>query len=230
MSVFTPGAPYEPVAVTPRDRTSDSEMTARAQEYLDEISARQTIRDYVSDPVPRSVIETCIRAAGQAPSGANHQPWHFAVIGDAELKRQVREAAEAEERAFYNGKGSEEWLAALSPLGTDPAKPFLEIAPWLIVVFAERYGEDAKGQRYKNYYISESVGIACGFLISALHHAGLSTLTHTPNPMRFLNDVCKRPDRERPFLILVAGHPAADAAVPKKSLLKKPLDEIASFL
>jgi len=231
--VFTPGATFEPVLLPVRRRYPDTEMQARAVAFLEEISDRHTVRDFVSDPVPRAVIQTCLAAAGRAPSGANHQPWHFAVVGDPSIKRRIREAAEAaeaEERAFYDGRGGAEWLAALSPLGTDPAKPFLEIAPWLIVVFAERYGQDAAGQTYKNYYVPESVGIATGFLIAALHHAGLATLTHTPNPMRFLNDVCGRPDRERAYVILVAGHAAEDATVPKKSRVKKTLNEIASFL
>ncbi len=228
--IFQPGQKFEPVPLPHRAEISADEMQSRAQDFLAEISERHTVRDYAPTPIPRQVIENCILAAGRAPSGANHQPWHFAVIENPVLKKRIRLAAEEEKRAFYEGKAGSEWLDALGPLGTDPEKPFLEIAPYLIVVFAQRYGTDANGGRYKNYYVPESVGIACGFLIAALHHAGLATLTHTPNPMGFLTDICGRPGHEKPYLILVAGQAATDATVPKKSLLKKQLGEIASFL
>ena len=208
----------------------EPEMQARAAAFYDEIRRRHSLRDFSDRPVPRAIIETCIRAAGTAPSGANHQPWHFAAIGDPATKALVREKAEAEERAFYGGKAGEEWLEALAPLGTDAEKPFLETAPWLIAIFAQRRGGPEAGQDLKNYYVSESVGIATGFLICALHHAGLATLTHTPKPMGFLNEICGRPDSERPFVLLVTGYPAADARIPRHATIKKALEEISSFL
>jgi nitroreductase len=178
--------------------------------------------------VPDGVIEDCLRAAGTAPSGANLQPWHFVVVRDAQVKQRIREAAEAEERAFYEGRAPDEWLEALAPLGTDASKPFLETAPVLIAVFGERYGVAADGRRLKRYYVDESVGLATGLLITALHHAGLVTLTHTPSPMGFLRDILGRPRNERPFLLLVVGYPAPDAQVP--DIGRKPLEEIATFL
>ncbi|HIP23068.1 MAG TPA: nitroreductase family protein, partial [Rhodobacteraceae bacterium] len=177
-------------------------------------------------PVPRSVIETCIATAGRAPSGANQQPWHFVAVQSAEIKAKIRKAAEVEEESFYAGGGGDEWIAALEPLGTGVEKPHLTTAPWLIVIFAQRYGERKDGSRYKHYYVPESVGIATGFLISALHHAGLSSLTHTPNPMKFLNALLGRPKSEKPVMILVVGHPAKDAVFPAASALKKPLSNI----
>lgn len=182
----------------------------------------------LAPPVPRDIIENCLLAAGTAPNGANLQPWHFVVISDPAIKKEIREKAEKEEQAFYSGKAPEEWLEALAPLGTDAHKPFLEIAPYLIVVFAQSYGKTAENQKIKHYYVQESVGIATGFLIAALHHAGLVTLTHTPSPMGFLNEICGRPAWERPFLILVTGYPAENVQVPNIS--KKPLAEIATFL
>ena len=208
----------------------EAEIRARAEAFHAEIRRRHSLRDFSDRPVPRDIIETCLRAAGTAPSGANHQPWHFAVIGDPAVKAEVREKAEAEERAFYGGKAGAEWLEALAPLGTDAEKPFLETAPWLIAIFAQRRGGPEAGLDLKNYYVSESVGIATGFLICALHHAGLATLTHTPKPMGFLNEICGRPDSERPFVLLVTGYPAADATIPRHATIKKPLEEIASFL
>ncbi|NNG02737.1 MAG: nitroreductase family protein [Inquilinus sp.] len=202
-------------------------MQRRADTYYAEIRRRRTVRDFSDRPVPRPVIETCLRAAGTAPSGANKQPWHFAIVGDPAIKRRIREAAEAEERAFYAGKAGDEWLAALAPLGTDAEKPFLEIAPWLIVVFQQNYGLGPNGKRTKHYYVQESVGLATGFLIAALHHCGLATLTHTPSPMKFLGEILGRPANERAVMILVAGHPAEGATVP--AIDKKPLDAIASF-
>lgn len=205
-----------------------AEMERRAADFYAEMKRRRTVRDFSRRPAPRRVIETCLRAAGTAPNGANMQPWRFVVVEDPAVKRRIREAAEAEEREFYQNRASQEWLEALAPLGTDAAKPFLETAPYLIAIFAQRYGVDADGQRVKHYYVQESVGIAAGVLITALHHAGLATLTHTPSPMGFLNEILERPAQERPFLLLVVGYPAADATVP--AISKKPLAEIATFI
>ena len=205
-----------------------SEMRSRAADYMRAMAARRTVRTFSSDPVPREIIEDCIRAAGTAPSGANHQPWRFVAVSAPTVKAKIREAAEEEERAFYGGRAPEEWLDALAHLGTDADKPFLEIAPWLIIVFAESWGRLPDGSRRKNYYVSESVGIATGMLISALHLAGLATLTHTPSPMKFLNGILERPDNERPFLVLVTGYPAADTQVPV--IEKKSLSDIAVFV
>ncbi|MGH2585209.1 MAG: nitroreductase family protein [Dehalococcoidia bacterium] len=203
------------------------ELQRRAAAFYAEIRRRRTVRDFSPRPVPREVIEDCLRAAGTAPSGANMQPWHFAVVGDPATKRRIRTAAEEEERAFYGGRAPEEWLDALAPLGTNADKPFLETAPYLIAIFALAYGTAADGTRVKHYYVQESAGIATGFLIAALHHAGLATLTHTPSPMRFLNEILDRPANERPFLLLVTGYPAEGATVPR--ITKKPLEEIATF-
>jgi len=178
--------------------------------------------------VDRSVIEACISAAGLAPSGANHQPWHFALIGNPEMKAKIREAAEIEERKFYQSDSHDEWIKALEPIGTGPDKPHLVDAPWLIVIFQERYGMFDDGTRYKNYYVPESVGIAAGFLITALHMAGLVCLTHTPNPMQFLTDICERPKSNKPVMILAVGHAREDARIPAVAKVKKPLDEILS--
>lgn len=205
---------------------SDAEMQARAQDFFDDLKRRHTIRDFTDAPVPREVIEKCIQTAGRAPSGANHQPWFFGLVGDPAIKREIRVAAEEEERAFYDGRAGEEWLEALDPLGTGPEKPFLETAPWLIAVFAQRRGGVEAGMDKKNYYLHESVGIACGFLIAALHHAGLATLTHTPNPMTFLSKKLNRPVTEKPYLLVVAGHPQKDAPVPHHAMIKKPLNDI----
>ena len=209
---------------------TDAKRIRRAQAAFGRLATRRSCRAFANTPVPRAVIEYAIRAAGTAPSGANHQPWHFAAIGSPETKRAIREAAEAEERAFYAGKASEEWLGALAPLGTDAEKPFLETAPWLIVCFAQRVGGMAEDGQTKNYYVTESVGIACGMLIATLHEAGLATLTHTPSPMGFLREICGRPDSEKPFMIVVAGHPADDATVPDHALQKKGLEKISSWL
>lgn len=209
-------------------RLGDADMLTRANATCEMLQRRRTIRDFSPDPVSRDLIETCIQAAGTAPSGANQQPWHFVAISDPDTKRQIREAAEQEERAFYGGKATDEWLNALAPLGTDDQKPFLETAPWLIAVFAQRRGGD--GTDRKNYYVTESVGIAVGMLITALHSAGLATLTHTPAPMKFLTEICARPETEKPFVLMVVGHPAKDATVPKHALSKKSLDQIRSFI
>lgn len=204
------------------------EMAERAHGFYEELRRRRSVRDYAPRPVERGVIEDCLRAAGTAPSGANLQPWHFVAVGNAEIKRQIREAAEAEEREFYGGRAPQDWLDALAPIGTDDQKPFLEIAPYLIAIFAQSYGIAEDGSRIKHYYVTESVGIATGMLITALHHAGLATLTHTPSPMNFLNKILGRPQNERPFLLLVVGYPAADATVP--DITKKPLDAFTTFL
>jgi len=206
----------------------EEEMARRAREFRASAARRRSVRHYSTRPVPRSIIEDCILAAGTAPSGAHRQPWRFVAVSDPETKRTIRVAAEAEEREFYEHRAPDDWLEALAPLGTSADKPFLEMASWLIVVFAESYGVDEVGSRVKNYYVQESVGIATGMLIAAAHAAGLATLTHTPSPMRFLGPLLGRPDRERPFLILVVGHPSEEALVP--SLARKSLDEIATFV
>ena len=203
-----------------------TEMETRALSFFDDIKRRHTVREFTDEPVPQGVMEHCIAAAGRAPSGANHQPWHFCLVGDAATKKEIRLAAEEEERAFYEGRAGDEWLEALEPIGTDANKEFLEVAPWLIAVFAQRRGGVESGMDKKNYYINESVGIASGFLLAALHHAGLATLTHTPKPMNFLNEKLNRPATEKPFLLVVAGKPAPDAPIPNHALIKKPLDDI----
>jgi iodotyrosine deiodinase len=203
------------------------EMRRRATAFYAEVRRRRTVRTFADRPVPREVIEDCLRAAGTAPSGANLQPWHFVVVADPAVKAEVRRAAEAEEREFYARRAPAEWLAALAPLGTDEHKPFLEAAPYLIAVFVQTHGVRPDGRRVKHYYAAESVGIATGILITALHHAGLATLTHTPSPMGFLNQILGRPENERPFLLLVAGYPAAGTVVP--DIGKKTLDEFVTF-
>ncbi len=219
---------YEPL---PAYRSySESEMAARAADFHAEIRRRRTVRDFSARPVPRAVIESCLLAAGTAPSGANQQPWHFAVITDPARKARIRQAAEVEEREFYEGRASAEWLEALAPLGTDANKPFLEIAPMLIAIFGQRYGLTANGKKVKHYYVPESVGIATGFLIAGLHHAGLATLTHTPSPMGFLNEICGRPESEKPYILLVVGYPADKCLVPRHGGIKKQLNEISSWL
>ena len=203
------------------------EMKERARSFYEHLSKRRTVRDFSDEEVPMEVIENCIRAAGTAPNGANMQPWHFVVVRDQKLKKQVREGAEKEEKEFYEHRASEEWLKALEPLGTDQSKPFLEEAPCLIAIFAESYATTEQGERVRNYYVKESVGIATGLLITAIHNAGLASLTHTPSPMGFLNDILGRPDNERPFLLLVVGYPQENVKVP--DITKKPLSEIATF-
>jgi iodotyrosine deiodinase len=201
-------------------------MRARAREFRDELRRRRTVRDFSDRPVPRDVIDTCLEAAVTAPNGANMQPWHFVVVSDPAVKRRIREEAEREERDFYARKAPQEWLDALAPLGTDASKPFLETAPYLIAVFAETFGVLPDGRKVKHYYVQESVGIATGLLIAAVHHAGLASLTHTPSPMGFLNDILGRPSHERPFLLLVVGYPAPDATVPV--ITKKPLADVVT--
>lgn len=221
---------FEPIPLPDRAELTDAESLAAARAFLATMEKRHTVRDFAPRPVAREVIEAAVAAAGRAPSGANHQPWHFAAICGPTAKAAIRAAAEKEEEAFYAGGGGDEWLKALEPMGTDAAKPHLEIAPWLIVIFAQRWGEFSDGTRYKNYYVPESVGIATGFLIAALHHAGLVALTHTPNPMKFLNDLLGRPASEKPVMILAVGHPAEAATVPKAAKIKKPLSEILSVI
>ncbi|MCV2867833.1 nitroreductase family protein [Defluviimonas sp. WL0002] len=220
---------YQPLPLPDRVSLSDDAALDQAERFRDYMKKRHSVRDFRPDPVPSDIIAACVEAAGTAPSGANHQPWHFVAISDPGMKSQIRAAAEEEERAFYEGGAGDEWLSALEPIGTGASKPHLDIAPWLIVIFAQRYGMTKDGHRYKNYYVPESVGIATGLLIAALHHAGLSTLTHTPNPMKFLNALCARPDSEKPVMILAVGHPYDDATVPAAAKIKKPLSEILTL-
>lgn len=220
-----------PVRLRPLDhhRLSEADTQSRSAQFAEHVARRRTVRDFAPDPVPRVVIEHCLRAAGTAPSGANQQPWHFVAIGkDAALRGSIRVAAEEEEREFYEKRAPKEWLDALAPLGTDPNKPFLEVAPWLIAIFVRAHGVTPEGGVVKHYYATESVGIATGILITALHDAGLATLTHTPSPMGFLNALLGRPASERPFLLLVAGYPVEGAQVP--DITRKPLEDISSFL
>ncbi|MBN8213178.1 MAG: nitroreductase family protein [Xanthomonadales bacterium] len=219
---------HSTIALPPMPEMTDDARIAAASAFADDLARRRTVRDYASTQVPRAVIAHCLRAAGSAPSGANQQPWRFVAVQDAAIKRCIREAAEAEERAFYTHRAPEEWLGALAPLGTDADKPFLETAPWLIGIFYERFGVDAGGRKVKRYYPHESVGIATGMLIAALHRAGLATLTHTPSPMGFLNDILGRPKNEMAYLLLVVGHPATDCRVP--DIQRLALDDYASFL
>jgi iodotyrosine deiodinase len=221
---------YRPIPLPDFSEYPPGEMQRRAEAFTDMLVRRHTVRDFAARPVPRELIETCLKAALSAPSGANHQPWHFSVIGNPKLKARIRAEAEIEERAFYEGRAGEEWIKALAPLGTDPNKPFLDIAPWLIVVFGARKSRSADGVLRKNYYVPESVSIAAGFLIAALHNAGLATLTHTPSPMGFLNEICGRPAEEKPYILLVTGYPADDATIPQHATEKKTLAEAVTFL
>lgn len=219
---------YAPLPLPDRTDYAPAEMQSHADEFLAHMQRRHTVRDFTDQPVARSVIESCIRCAGSAPSGANHQPWHFVAIANPALKQQIRAEAEEEERRFYAGGAGDEWIKALEPIGTNEDKPHLTTAPWLIVVFAQRWGEFDDGSRYKNYYVPESVNIATGFLLAALHTAGLCSLTHTPNPMKFLNTALGRPASEKPTMIIAIGHPTAEAKVPSVAKLKKPLEEIST--
>ena len=216
--------PFEPLVFNEK---TPQEMCDAAQEFYERIRRRRTVREFSERPVPREIIENVLKAAGTAPSGANMQPWHFVVVSNPEIKSKMRTAAEVEEKEFYQHRASAEWLKALEPLGTNEPKDFLEKAPWLIVVFLKKFTYDSQGNRFKNYYTSESVGIACGFLLNALHHSGLATLTHTPSPMKFLNKLLGRPKQERAYMIIVAGYPADDATVPV--IGKQPLDKTATF-
>jgi nitroreductase len=223
-----PDAPHVPLrdlAPAPR-HGSDEEAVAAARAFTKTMRTRHTIRSFSSEPVPRALIEEAVKTAGTAPSGANHQPWFFAVVESAEMKRRIREAAEEEERAFYGGKAGEEWLDALAPIGTDAQKPFLEHAPYLIVCFAQKRGGVEEGEDRKNYYVTESAGLACGMLLTSLHLSGLATLTHTPNPMKFLGEALGRPATEKALMIVVVGRPAGDAGVPEHALKKKKLAEL----
>lgn len=202
----------------------ESEMLSRAEAFLAEMQARRSVRHFSPRPVARRLIELAIRTAASAPSGANRQPWKFVAVSDPDIKSRIREAAENEEREFYSSRASEEWLQALAPLGTDWSKPFLEIAPWLVVVFAESYEDQGAGGRTKNYYVQESVGLACGLFIAALHHMGLATLTHTPSPMGFLSKILGRPKNERPYILFPIGYPADDARVP--DIHRKDLEDV----
>ena len=205
------------------------EMAQRARDFHADLRRRRTVRDFSRRPVPREIIDACLEAATTAPSGANLQPWHFVVVGDAATKKRIRVAAEEEERHFYHHRAPRAWLGALAPLGTDEHKPFLEYAPWLIAIFVQKYGRLEDGRKVKHYYPVESVGLATGMLITALHMAGLATLTHTPNPMKFLNEILGRPkDAERPFLLLVVGYPEEGAKVP--DIGRKPLGEVVSYV
>ncbi len=214
----------------PLQRRADvnSETIAeRASTFYDLMRARRTVREFAATPVAREVIEKCLLVAGSAPSGANLQPWHFVVVGDPAIKTRIRQAAEVEEREFYEQRAPQEWLDALAPLGTDANKPFLETAPYLIAIFSQSYGLLPDGRKVKNYYVQESVGIATGMLVTALHNAGLASLTHTPSPMGFLNEILGRPANEKPFLLLVVGHPAENAMVP--DITRKSLAETTTF-
>lgn len=207
-----------------------AEMLSRSAAFFENIKRRHSIRKFSDRPVAKEVIENCLKAAGTAPSGANHQPWQFVAIQDPDIKRQVREQAENHERGFYSGRAGDEWLEALKPLGTDDQKPYLETAPWLIAIFSEKKGGITSDEKNTNYYVHESVGIATGILITALHNAGLATLTHTPKPMSFLNKICGKSDNERAYMLLIAGYPADDATIPAHAQVKKTLEDIATFL
>lgn len=214
-----PFIPYRP------RRLGAEEMRRRAEAFYEQLDGRRSVRYFSADPVPRHLIETAIRSASTAPSGAHRQPWRFVVVGDPEIKRKIRIAAEAEEKKSYEERMPDEWLEALAPLGVDWRKPFLEIVPWIVVVFEELFGIDGDGNKRKNYYVRESTGIACGLFIAALHNMGLATLTHTPSPMGFLRDILGRPRNEKPYILFPIGYPAADAEVP--DLRRKSLDEVA---
>ena len=220
---------YQPLALPDLVQLSADDSLQAALQFRDYMRKRHSVRQFAQTPVDAAVITACIAAAASAPSGANHQPWHFAAISDAAMKAQIRDAAEEEERAFYQGGAGDEWLAALEPIGTGVHKPHLTDAPWLIVIFAERYGLTEDGVKYKNYYVPESVGIATGFLIAAIHHAGLVCLEHTPNPMKFLPQLCGRPAWEKAVMILPVGYPASDATVPAVAKRKKNLDKVMSL-
>jgi nitroreductase len=219
---------YRPVPLD-FERLPAEEMISRGRAFFDHLARRRSVREFAADPVPRELIETAIAAANTAPSGANRQPWHFVAVSEAKTKTEIRRAAEAEEREFYEGgRASEKWLAALADLGTGWKKPFLETAPWLIVVFKEIYAVEADEVKSTNYYVNESVGIACGFLIAALHQMGLATLTHTPQPMRFLGKILDRPVQEKPYILFPVGYPHPDCQVP--TLTKKSVNDVTTWV
>lgn len=209
---------------------NEEEMEQKAQVFLEHMKRRHSIRKFSDQAVSKTVIENAIKAAGRAPNGANHQPWHFVAISSPTVKRQIREKAEEHEQRFYSGSAGDEWLNALKPLGTNGQKPYLQTAPWLIAIFSQKKGGLNEEDQKQNYYVHESVGIATGILITALHTAGLATLTHTPKPMSFLTKICDRPDNERPYMLLVVGHPAEDATIPIHATKKKSLAQISTFL
>lgn len=210
------------------EKLSANEMKSRSEKFFDLMKKRRTIRDFSAEEIPFEAIETCVKAASTAPSGANKQPWHFVIVKDAAVKKKIRAAAEKAEWEFYNKRASKEWLKDIEQFGTNEQKPFLEFAPYLIAVFAEKFSIGESEQQSKNYYVMESVGIACGILITALHSSGISTLTHTPSPMNFLNEICNRPANEKPFMLLVVGFPSQGATVPV--IQKKSFEEIATVL
>ena len=221
---------YQKVLLPDNVSTSDEEMLSSVTKFKEFMLKRHTIRDFSDREVCFDVLKHAIQVAGSAPSGANHQPWHFVAVSNAGIKSRIRKAAEIEEEKFYAGGGGDEWIKALEPIGTNAKKPHLEIAPWLIIIFAERHGTFEDGTKYKNYYVPESVGIATGFLITALHKAGLSVLTHTPNPMNFLTKLCNRPKSNKPVMILTVGHASSNATVPKVAKIKKPIDQILTLM
>ncbi len=221
---------YQKIPLPDNVSISDEEMLSSITQFKEYMLKRHTIRDFSDREVSYDIIKHVIQVAGSAPSGANHQPWHFVAVSNADIKSRIREAAEIEEEKFYSGGGGDEWIKALEPIGTNAKKPHLETAPWLIIIFAERYGVFEDGTKYKNYYVPESVGIATGFLITALHKAGLSVLTHTPNPMNFLTGLCNRPQSNKPVMILTVGHPSSNATVPKVAKIKKSIDQILTVM
>ncbi len=227
---FKDGLKYEALPLPDRFDWDEEKRLEKSRNFYHWMRRRHSVRDFKNSTIDKMIIENAIRTAGTAPSGANHQPWHFVAISEPEIKSEIRKAAELEEQDFYSGGAGDEWLKALEPIGTDASKPHLEDAAWLIVIFAQRYGYFSDGSRYKNYYVPESVGIASGFLIASLHHAGLSVLTHTPNPMRFLNDLLGRPKSEKPIMILAIGEPSAQATVPVVAKKKKTDKEIMTIL
>ena len=221
---------YKPIPLHMLPEKNDVEIKRLAYLIYEKFRHRRTIRDFSNRNVPEEVIQNCIKVASMAPSGANHQPWHFVAISNIEIKARIRQAAENEEKKFYSDLKNDEWINALEPIGTDPNKVHLTKAPWLIIIFAERYGTKEDGTKYKNYYVPESVGIATGFLISAIHQSGLYCLVHTPNPMKFLNQICNRPTSNKPLMIIAIGHPAQDATIPLAAKTKKPLDKVLTII
>ena len=219
---------FEPIPLPDRLRMNDEQTEIASLNYLSYMRKRHSVRDFSCEPILDSVLINAVSVAASAPSGANQQPWYFVIVKDKGMKEQIRKAAEIEERKFYSGAGGNEWISTLEPIGTGSNKKHLTDAPALIVVFAQRYGLASDGSRYKHYYVNESVGIAVGFLISALHHSGLVCLEHTPNPMKFLNRLCRRPKNEKPIMIIPVGYPNEKAQIPKAAKIKKPISEVLS--